>query len=66
MKNQIKLKTLSADMQAYIEPPPIPFSKTEVNEDSHINTTKVKILCNIASYMSETYKPKMNIFENGQ
>ena len=66
MNNQINQNWLSTDVQARIEPPPIPFANMEETEECHTNTIKVKMQHNPESATSETQKRKMKIFENVQ
>ena len=66
MNNQINPNWLSTDVQARIDPPPIPFANMEETEECHTNTIKVNMKRNPESATSETHKRKMKIFENVQ
>ena len=57
---------LSADVQARIEPPPIPLIKVELEEERTSKIIRVKIRINPDSSMSETYEFKMARLKNGQ
>ena len=57
---------LSDDMQAHIEPPPIPLIKVEVHDDRTAHIIKVKMRRNPSSEASETYNVIMNMFDVGQ
>ena len=57
---------LSTDVQALIEPPPIPLIKVDLEEERASNIIKVKMRRNPALAASETYELKMATFENGQ
>ena len=63
MKN---LGWLSADMQARIDPPPIPLLKVEVGGDRTTHIIKVNMWRNSSSAASETYNVNMNTFDDGQ
>ena len=55
---------LSPDMQARINPPPIPIMKLEVDDDRTTHIMKVKIGGNTPSVSSETYNVNMNMFDD--
>ena len=57
---------LSAETQARIDPPPIPLTKAETEEEIERNIIKVKMRRNLSSDTSETYELKMDTFDNGQ
>ena len=54
---------LSSDMQAYIDPPPIPIFKVEVGGDYKTHIIKVEMRKNPSSAASETYNVNMNMFD---
>ena len=59
-------KWLNTDFQARIEPPPIPLIKaTNVNTEE-TNIIKIKMRQDPASDTSDTYKLKVQTFENGK
>ena len=55
----------SYDMQARIEPPPIPLIKVVVDGDCTTHIIKVKIWRNPSSASSKTYNANMNTFNDG-
>ena len=57
---------LSADMQAHIEPPPIPIIKLEVNDYRTTHIIKVKMRRNPSAAVSKTYNVNMNMFDDFQ
>ena len=57
---------LSADVQARIEPPPIPLIKVGIEEERASYMINVKIRRNPATAMSETYNMNVSTFEDGQ
>ena len=57
---------ISADMQARIEPPPIPLINFDVDDDCTTHTIKVKMRINPSSAASKTYNVNMNTFDYGQ
>ena len=57
---------LSSDMQAHIDPPPIPLSKVEVDDDCTTHIIKVNMQRNPSSVASETHNANMNTFNDGQ
>ena len=59
-------KWLNTDVQARIDPPPIPLIKaTNVNTEK-TNIIKIKMHQDPASATSDTYKLKVQTFENGK
>ena len=50
---------LSLDMQACIDPPPIPIMNLEVDDDRTTHIMKVKMRGNTSSVSSETYNVNM-------
>ena len=65
-KNHINPNWLSADVQAHIDPPPIPFTKKEDMDEHQTNIIKVKRQHNPLSATLKTYELQTNILENGQ
>ena len=57
---------ISADMQARIDPPPIPLIKLEVDDDRTTHIIKVKMRRNPSSVASKTYNININMFDDGQ
>ena len=57
---------ISADMQARIEPPHIPFIKLEVGYYFTTQIIKVKMRRNLSLAASEIYNINMNTFYDGQ
>ena len=57
---------ISADMQARIEPLPIPLIKLEVDDYCTTHIIKVKMRRNPSSAASEKYNVNMNTFNDGQ
>ena len=55
-----------SDLQAHIDPPPIPPIKLEVDYDHTTQIIKVKMRRNPSSAASETYNVNMNTFDDGQ
>ena len=57
---------LSADIQAGVEPPPIPLIKLELDDERTIYIIKVKMRRNISLAASKTYNINMNTLDDGQ
>ena len=66
MKLSSILNWCSADVQALIEPPPIPIINVEEGEYKASNTIKINMRKNPESAVAETYKLKMATFKNIQ
>ena len=59
-------KWLNEDVQARIDPPPIPLIKATNRNTEETNIIKVKIRQDPASATSETYELKVQTFKNGK
>ena len=57
---------LSTDVQALIEPPPIPLIKVDLEEERASNIIKVKMRRKLTSAMSETHNLNLSMFEDVQ
>ena len=57
---------ISSDVQARIDPPPIPLINLEVDDDCTTNIIKVNMQRNPSSAASKTYNANMNTFGDGQ
>ena len=57
---------LSAEVQARIEPLPIPIVKKKPNEANKYDIIKIKMLRNPSDAKSEIYELKIITFEHGQ
>ena len=60
------VRWFSSDMQARIEPPPIPLIKLEVDDDRTAHIIKFNMRRNPSSAASEIYNVNMNMFDDGQ
>ena len=57
---------LSADVQAHIEPPPIPLNRAAADTVKECDIIKIKMRRDPASATSDMYKLKIEMFENGK
>ena len=57
---------LSAELQAWINPPPITLIKKEPDNVNEYDIIKIKILWNLSDANSETYELKIVTFEHDQ
>ena len=57
---------INEEVQAWIEPPPIPTIKNEIDDVSECDIIKIKIHQNLSDANSETYKLNIAMFEHEQ
>ena len=66
MSIHINTNCISADVQADIEPPPIPLIKVELEEEKASDIIRINMRWNPKLSASEMYKLKISTFKNGK